>query len=208
MALSSLDGRLITRVRSAASRSRPPRPAVSDGPGRQAPPPRLRNVRLQHQGVATEPSGLVDWIDPRTSSEAGLRGRRETPAAYLFSPTDTTAGTTKKGNGEMFAIELPQELIQLSEPADWWAEASCRDETGELDGAVLLGPDPGHRAGQAHLRHLPGDRALPGGCSRASGAVGRVGWPALPEWEGLVPEAAPRPPPEAPPPEDDIQLTA
>jgi len=32
----------------------------------------------------------------------------------------------------MFAIELRQELIDTSEAADEWAEASCRDETGSL----------------------------------------------------------------------------
>jgi WhiB family redox-sensing transcriptional regulator len=37
-----------------------------------------------------------------------------------------------KGHGEMFAIELLQELIETSESPDEWAEASCRDETGGL----------------------------------------------------------------------------
>jgi WhiB family transcriptional regulator, redox-sensing transcriptional regulator len=32
----------------------------------------------------------------------------------------------------MFAIELRQELIATNEPADAWAEASCRDESGGL----------------------------------------------------------------------------
>ena len=32
----------------------------------------------------------------------------------------------------MFAFELRQELIDLSEPTDEWADASCRDETGSL----------------------------------------------------------------------------
>lgn len=40
---------------------------------------------------------------------------------------------TRERNGEMFAIELRQELIiDISEPADEWAEASCRDEAGSL----------------------------------------------------------------------------
>jgi len=29
----------------------------------------------------------------------------------------------------MFAIELRQELIETSQPADEWADAGCRDET-------------------------------------------------------------------------------
>ena len=32
----------------------------------------------------------------------------------------------------MFAFELRQEIIETSEPADEWADASCRDETGGL----------------------------------------------------------------------------
>jgi WhiB family redox-sensing transcriptional regulator len=32
----------------------------------------------------------------------------------------------------MFAIDLRQELIDTSEAADEWAEASCRDETDSL----------------------------------------------------------------------------
>jgi WhiB family redox-sensing transcriptional regulator len=32
----------------------------------------------------------------------------------------------------MFAFELRQELIETSEPADEWADASCRAETGGL----------------------------------------------------------------------------
>jgi WhiB family redox-sensing transcriptional regulator len=32
----------------------------------------------------------------------------------------------------MFAFELPQELTQTPAPADEWAAASCRDETGGL----------------------------------------------------------------------------
>ena len=54
----------------------------------------------------------------------------------------------------MFAIELRQELIQTSEPADGGTTPAAATRRGP-DGAVLLGPDPGHRAGQGHLRHLP-----------------------------------------------------
>lgn len=32
----------------------------------------------------------------------------------------------------MFAIELRQEFIDISEPTDEWADASCREETGGL----------------------------------------------------------------------------
>src|SRR5580658_344911 len=32
----------------------------------------------------------------------------------------------------MFAMELRQELIETSEPADVWADASCRDEAESL----------------------------------------------------------------------------
>jgi WhiB family transcriptional regulator, redox-sensing transcriptional regulator len=32
----------------------------------------------------------------------------------------------------MFAIELRQELIETSQPADVWADASCRDESESL----------------------------------------------------------------------------
>jgi WhiB family transcriptional regulator, redox-sensing transcriptional regulator len=32
----------------------------------------------------------------------------------------------------MFAFELPQELTQTTRPADEWAGASCRDDTGGL----------------------------------------------------------------------------
>jgi WhiB family transcriptional regulator, redox-sensing transcriptional regulator len=32
----------------------------------------------------------------------------------------------------MFAIELRQELIQATEPADEWADANCHDDTGSL----------------------------------------------------------------------------
>ena len=64
--------------------------------GSQAAPRALCHDRLRHQRVATEPSGLVDWIGPPTSSEAGLRGRRENPGGLFVFRQDTTAGTNEE----------------------------------------------------------------------------------------------------------------
>ena len=40
----------------------------------------------------------------------------------------------------MFAFELRQELIETSEPADEWADASCRAETGHAKAICLTCP--------------------------------------------------------------------
>jgi WhiB family redox-sensing transcriptional regulator len=45
---------------------------------------------------------------------------------------DTTSRGHKKGTGEMFAIELRQELIDSPQLVDPWDDASCRDEGGSL----------------------------------------------------------------------------
>jgi WhiB family redox-sensing transcriptional regulator len=126
----------------------------------------------------------------------------------LFSPTDTTAGTTKKGNGEMFAIELPQELIQLSEPADWWAEASCRDETGELTALFFSDQIPDIVRAKRICATCPAIEPCLAGALERQEPWGVWGGQLFLNGKVLSQKRRRGRPPKHPRPEDDIQLTA
>jgi WhiB family transcriptional regulator, redox-sensing transcriptional regulator len=57
------------------------------------------------------------------------------PAASSFSENKHRCRDRKKGIGDMFALKLHQELIDLvgtAESADEWAAANCRGESGGL----------------------------------------------------------------------------
>ena len=99
----------------------------------------------------------------------------------------------------MFAIELRQELIEANELADRWDDASCRNETGSLTELFFSDQIPDIVQAKRICATCPRDRALLGGCSRATRAVGCMGRSVVPQRKRAGPEAAPGPAAEEPP---------
>ena len=93
----------------------------------------------------------------------------------------------------MFAIELRQELIETSEPADEWADASCRDETGGLTELFFSDQIPDIVRAKRICATCPVIAPCLRGGPRAARAVGRLGRSVVPQRQGAGPEAAPGP---------------
>jgi WhiB family redox-sensing transcriptional regulator len=108
----------------------------------------------------------------------------------------------------MFAIELPQELIQLSEPADWWAEASCRDETGELTALFFSDQIPDIVRAKRICATCPAIEPCLAGALERQEPWGVWGGQLFLNGKVLSQKRRRGRPPKHPRPEDDIQLTA
>jgi WhiB family redox-sensing transcriptional regulator len=110
----------------------------------------------------------------------------------------------------MFAIEYLQELIEISEPADRWVEANCRDEagTGTLTALFFSDQIPDIvRAKQICATCPVIDPCLAGALERRE-PWGVWGGQLFLNGKVLAQKRRRGRPPKHPRPEDNIQLTA
>ena len=108
----------------------------------------------------------------------------------------------------MFAIELLQELIEISEPADRWVEASCRDETGSLTELFFSDQIPDIVRAKRICATCPVIEPCLAGALERREPWGVWGGQLFLNGKVLAQKRRRGRPPKNPRPEDDIQLTA
>ena len=108
----------------------------------------------------------------------------------------------------MFAIELLQELIEISEPADQWDEASCRNETGGLTELFFSDQIPDIVQAKRICATCPVVEPCLAGALERREPWGVWGGQLFLNGKVLAQKRRRGRPPKHPRPEDDIQLTA
>jgi WhiB family redox-sensing transcriptional regulator len=108
----------------------------------------------------------------------------------------------------MFAIELLQELIQISEPADPWVNASCRDESESLTALFFSDQIPDIVQAKRICATCPVIEPCLSGALERREPWGVWGGQLFLNGKVLAQKRRRGRPPKHPRPEDDIQLTA
>ena len=108
----------------------------------------------------------------------------------------------------MFAMELRQELIYTDEPADAWADASCRDETGSLTELFFSDQIPDIVRAKRICATCPVIEPCLAGALERREPWGVWGGQLFLNGKVLAQKRRRGRPPKHPRPEDDIQLTA
>jgi WhiB family redox-sensing transcriptional regulator len=108
----------------------------------------------------------------------------------------------------MFAFELSQELIETSEPADEWADASCRVETGSLTELFFSEQIPDIVRAKAICATCPLLASCLAGALERREPWGVWGGQLFLNGKVLAQKRRRGRPPKNPRPEDGIQLTA
>jgi WhiB family redox-sensing transcriptional regulator len=108
----------------------------------------------------------------------------------------------------MFAIELLQELIEISEPADRWVDASCKDEAGSLTALFFSDQIPDIVRAKRICATCPVIEPCLAGALERREPWGVWGGQLFLNGKVLAQKRRRGRPPKHPRPEDDIQLTA